>query len=185
MSPVAGEIHEEAADDGEHDGRELWAAEAAHSVFEGRQPVGGRDSSEAGPQGFSCGVVKRGEYAEVGLALWPGDRQPCVGEGRGVGLAGSHAYELGEGLDLATPGLSEDLAEQSVAGPEVVDQHSVRGVGGGSQRRESVGEAVLKRVVGARVEEPLSDLRLRVPADRVIFSRNDRYVYHGFDGGSR
>jgi hypothetical protein len=38
---------------------------------------------------------------------------------------------------------------------------------------------VLERVVGARVEEPLLDLRLWVPAHRVIFSRNDRYVYYG------
>jgi hypothetical protein len=37
---------------------------------------------------------------------------------------------------------------------------------------------VLERVVGARLEEPLPDLRLPVPAHRVIFSRNWRYVYY-------
>ena len=36
---------------------------------------------------------------------------------------------------------------------------------------------MLERVVGARLEEPLPDLWLLVPADRVIFSRNERYVY--------
>jgi hypothetical protein len=37
---------------------------------------------------------------------------------------------------------------------------------------------VLQRIVGARVEEPLPDLRLRVSAHRVIFSRNGWYVYY-------
>jgi hypothetical protein len=36
---------------------------------------------------------------------------------------------------------------------------------------------VLERVVGARVEKPLLDLRLTLPAHQVIFSRNERYVY--------
>jgi hypothetical protein len=61
----------------------------------------------------------------------------------------------------------------------VVDQHPAGGLCRGGQRLEPVGEAVLERVVGARVEEPLPDLRLRVPADRVIFSRNSSYVYYG------
>jgi hypothetical protein len=38
---------------------------------------------------------------------------------------------------------------------------------------------VLERVVGASLEEPLPDLRLPVPAHRVMFSRNGRYVYDG------
>jgi hypothetical protein len=58
----------------------------------------------------------------------------------------------------------------------VVDQHPVRRAGGGGQRPEPVREAVLERVVGAGVEEPLPDLGLAVPADRPMFSRNDRYV---------
>jgi hypothetical protein len=36
---------------------------------------------------------------------------------------------------------------------------------------------VLERVVGARVEKPLLDLRLALPAHQGIFSRNERYVY--------
>jgi hypothetical protein len=36
---------------------------------------------------------------------------------------------------------------------------------------------VLERVVGARVEQPLLDLWLTLPADQTIFSRNERYVY--------
>lgn len=128
---------------------------------------------------FSRGVVQPGEYAEVGLALWPGDRRPCAGEGHGIGLARSQAYEVGEGLDLTTPRLSEDLAEQSVTGPEVVDQHPVRGARGGRQRLEPVGEAVVERVVGARLEEPLLDLRLPLSAHHVSFSRNERYVCYG------
>jgi pimeloyl-ACP methyl ester carboxylesterase len=44
---------------------------------------------------------------------------------------------------------------------------------------------VLERVVGARVEEPLPDLGLRVPAHRAIFSRNKQYVYHGSSEGSQ
>jgi hypothetical protein len=168
---VAGrvEVHEEAADDGEHDGGQLWAAEAAHPILEGCEPVGRGGPPEAGPQWFSRAVVQPGEYAEVGLALWPGDRRPCAGQSHGVGLAGSEADEVGEGLDLTTPGLSEDLAEQRVTGPEVVDQHPVRGARGDRQRLEPIGEAVIERVVGARVEEPLPDLRLSVPAHRRHF----------------
>ena len=90
----------------------------------------------------------------------------------------SQAYELGECLDLALPGLSQDLAEQSVTGLEVIDQHSARGARGGRQRPEPIREPVLERVVGARVEKPLPDLRLASPADRASFSRNERYVYH-------
>jgi hypothetical protein len=95
-----------------------------------------------------------------GLPL--GDQQGMVyalaGRGGRVELVGSQAYEVGEGLDLAPAGLSEDLAEQSVTGPEVVDQHSVRRACGGGQRPKPVREPVLERVVGARVEEPLPDL---------------------------
>ena len=104
-------------------------------------------------------------------------RGPCVAQGRRVGLFGSDAQEVGEGLDLALPGLSKDLAEQFVTGSEVVDQHSARGVSGGSQRLEPVGESLLERVVGARVEEPLPDLWLGAPSDGVIFTRNNGYVY--------
>ena len=114
----------------------------------------------------------------MGLARRPGDRRPCAGQGHRVGLVGSQAYEVGERLDLALPGLSQDLAEQSVAGLEVVDQHSARGARGGRQRPEPIREPVLERVVGARVEKPLPDLRLALPADRVSFSRNERYVYY-------
>jgi hypothetical protein len=86
-----------------------------------------------------------------------------VAQGRRVGLFGSDAQEVGEGLDLALPGLSKDLAEQSVTGSEVVDQHPARGVSGAGQRLEPVGKPVLERVVGARVEEPLPDLWLWAP----------------------
>jgi hypothetical protein len=36
---------------------------------------------------------------------------------------------------------------------------------------------VRERVVGARVEQTLLDLRLALPSDGVMFSRNERYVY--------
>jgi hypothetical protein len=74
---------------------------------------------------------------------------------------------VGEGFYLAPPGLSQDLAEQSVTGLEVVDQHPARGACGGRQWPEPIREPVLERVVGARVEKPLPDLRLALPAHRV------------------
>src|ERR1035441_1356813 len=166
-----------AADDGEHDGRQFRSAETAHAFLEWCEPVGRRGPPEAGPEWFSRGVVQPAEHAEVGLALRPGDRGPGAGQGGRVGLVGSQAYEVGEGLDLAPAGLSEDLAEQFVTGPEVVDQHPVRRACGGGQRPKPVREPVLERVVGARVEEPLPDLWLALSAHRPIFSRNDRYVY--------
>ena len=61
------------------------------------------------------------------------------------------------------------LAEQFVAGPEVVDQHSVRRAGGGGQRPKPVRQSVLERVVGAGVEESLPDLGLAVPAHATCF----------------
>ena len=73
-------------------------------------------------------------------------------------------------------GVPEDLAKQSVTGSEVVDQHPVRYACCGGQRREPVREAVLERVVGADIEDPLPDLRLALSAHAPIFSRNDRYV---------
>ena len=97
-------------------------------------------------------------------------------QGHRVRLIGSEPQEVGEGLDLAAPGLFEDLAEQAVAGSEVVDQHPARGAGGRRKRPETVGEPVLERVVGAGVEDSLPDLWLALPAHEAIFSRNDRYV---------
>jgi hypothetical protein len=171
---VAGgvEVPEQAADDGEHDGRRFRSAETAHAFLEWCEPVDRRGTPEAGPEWFSRGVVKPAEHAEVGLALRPGDRAP--GAGQGGRVVGSQAHEVGEGLHLAPAGLSEDLAEQSVTGPEVVDQHPGRRACGGGQRPEPVREPVLERVVGARVEEPLPDLWLALPAHRPMFSRNDR-----------
>src|SRR5665213_870819 len=177
---VAGcvKVHEEATDDSEHDGGQLGPAEATHAGLERFEPVGGRGPPEARPEWFSRRVVQPAEHAQVGLALRPGDRRPCAGQGHRVGLVGSQAYELGEGLDLAPPGLSQDLAEQSVTGLEVVDQHPARGARGGRQRPKPIREPVLERVVGARVEKPLLDLRLALSAHQVIFSRNARYVYY-------
>jgi hypothetical protein len=63
----------------------------------------------------------------------------------------------------------EDGAQQAVAGAEVVDQHAGRGPGGGGQRLEPVGQAVLERVVGAGVEQPFLDLGLRSPSHRSHF----------------
>src|SRR5205823_6257694 len=100
----------------------LGSVEAAHAGLERREPVGGRGPPEARPEWFSRRVVQPAKHAQVGLALRPGDRRPCAGQGHRVGLVGSQAYELGEGLDLALPGLSQYLAEQSVTGLEVVDQ---------------------------------------------------------------
>jgi pimeloyl-ACP methyl ester carboxylesterase len=42
---------------------------------------------------------------------------------------------------------------------------------------------MLERVVGARVEEPLPDLGLRVSAHGASFSRNEWYVYYDLFGG--
>jgi hypothetical protein len=111
--------------------------------------------------------VEPAEHAQVGLTVRPCHRRPGVAQGRRIGLLWADAQEVGERLELALPRLSEDLAEQAVAGLEVVDQHPVRGAGGGRQRPEPVGEPVLERVVGARVEEALPDLRLRVPSHTV------------------
>src|SRR5437870_1454903 len=60
---VAGcvEVHEEAADDSEHDGGKLGSAEAAHAVLERCEPVGGRGAPEARPEWFSRGVVQPAE----------------------------------------------------------------------------------------------------------------------------
>ena len=121
--------------------------------------------------------MESAEHPQVGLALRAGHRGPCPAQSHRVGLVGSDAKEVGEGVDLALSSLSKDLAEQAVAGSEVIDQHPARGVRGAGQRAESVGEPVLERVVGAGVEKSLLDLRLWVPSDGAIFSRNDRYVY--------
>ena len=86
------EVHKEAADDCEHDSGQLGSAEAAHAVLKGCEPVGGRGPPEAGPEGFSRGVVQPAEHTEVRLALWSGDRGPSAGKGYRVGLVGSHAY---------------------------------------------------------------------------------------------
>src|SRR3954466_6809151 len=70
---VAGcvEVHQEAADDGEHDGGKLGSAEAAHASLGRGEPVGGRGAPEAGPEWFSRGVVQPAEHAQEGLALGP------------------------------------------------------------------------------------------------------------------
>jgi hypothetical protein len=104
-------------------------------------------------------------------------RGPGVAQGRRVALLGADAQEVGERLELALSRPSEDLAEQAVAGPEVVDQHPARGSSGGRQWPEPVGKPVLERVVGAHVEQPLPDVRLRVPSHALMFSRNDWFVY--------
>jgi hypothetical protein len=181
---VAGcvEVHEKPADDGEHDRGKFGSAKAAHAVLEWCEPVGGRGAPEARPERFSCGVVQPAKHAQVGLALRPGDRRPCAGQGHRVGLVGTQAYEVGEHLDLALPGLAQDLAQQSVTGLEVVDQHPARGARGDRQRPEPIREPVLERVVGARVEKLLLDLRLALPAHQVIFSCNARYVYDSSQG---
>ena len=162
--PGGVEVHEQAADDGEHDGGQLGPAEASHALLEGREPVGGRGLPEAWPEWFAGGVVEPAEHAQVGSTVRSRHRGPGVAEGRRVGLLGADAEEVGERVELALSRLSEDLAEQAVAGFEVVDQHPARGSSGGRQRPEPVGKPVLERVVGARVEEPLLDLRLRVPS---------------------
>jgi hypothetical protein len=81
-----------------------------------------------------------------------------VAQSHRIGLLGSDAQEVGEGVDLALPGLSQNLPKQAVAGSEVVNQHPTRGVRGDRQWTEPVGKPVLKRVVGTGVEEPLLDL---------------------------
>jgi hypothetical protein len=165
------EVLEQAADDGEHDSRQFGSAETAHAYLERCEPVRRRGPPEAGPEWFSRRVVQPVEHAEVGLAPRPGDRGPGAGEGGRVGLVGSQADEVGEDLDLPPAGLSEHLAEQSVTGPEVVDQHSVGRAGGGGQRPEPVREPVLERVVCACVEEPLPDFWFAVSAHcRFVFT---------------
>ncbi len=153
-SGIAGcvEVHEEAADDGEYDGGQLGPVEAAHALLEGGEPVGGRGAPEVRPQWFARGVMQPTEHAQVGPAVRSGHRGPCVAQGHRVRLLGPQAQEVGEGLDLAPPGLAEYLAEQAVTGAEVVDQHSCGGARGGGERPEPFGKPVLERVVGARVE---------------------------------
>jgi hypothetical protein len=138
---VAGgvEVHEQAADDGEHDGRQLGPAEAAQALLERREPVSGRGLPEAWPERFARGVVEPAEHAQVGPAVRSGHRRPGVAQGRRVGLLGAQAQEGGERLELALSRLPEDLPEQAVAGLEVVDQHPARGSSGGRQRPEPVG----------------------------------------------
>jgi hypothetical protein len=86
---------------------------------------------------------------------------------------------------LTAAGLYQDLEEQSVPCPEVVDQHPARGARSDGQGLEPIGEAVLERIVGARVEEPLPDLRLPLSSHPCSFSRNHCYVYHGRKAGRR
>ena len=66
---VAGcvEVHEEAADDGEHDGGKLGSAEAAHAVLERCEPVGGRGPPEAWPEWFAGGVVSYSDASKQQL----------------------------------------------------------------------------------------------------------------------
>lgn len=173
-----GEVHQEAADDREHDGRKLGPAEAAHPRFERCEPVRRRCPAEARPQWFTRVVMQPGENAQVGLALRPRDRRPCARKRYGIRLVCPHTDEVGERVDLAAAGLPEDLAEELVAGAEVVDQHPVRRARRASELLESVGQTVLERVVGARIEDPLPDLRLGAPAHDHSFSRNGRYVYY-------
>ena len=91
----------------------------------------------------------------------PGDRGPGAGQGRRVGLVGSQAQEVGEGLELALAGVGEDCAQQVVTAAEVVDQHpGRRRARGHGERFQPIGEAELEGMVGTGVEEPLLDLRL-------------------------
>jgi hypothetical protein len=180
---VAGcvEVHEQAADDGEHDGGQLGPAEAAHAFLEWLEPVGGCGTPETRPEWFACSVVQATEHAQIGLTLRSSHRGPCVVQSRRVGNFRSEAQEADEGIELAPPGLSKYLAEQAVTGSEVVDQHPARGAGGGGQGTEPIGKPVLERVVGARIEQSLPDLWLALPSHSPSFSRNEWYVYCCFD----
>lgn len=76
-------------------------------------------------------------------------------------------------------GLPEDLAEQLVTGPEVVDQHPGRRASRSGQRLEPIRESPFERVVGTGVEEPLPDFWLPLSPHALIFSRNSDYDYDG------
>ena len=90
-SGIAGgvEVHEEPADNGQYDRGQLGSAQAAHAILQGREPIGGRAPTEAGPEGFTRRVVQSAEHPKVRLALRSGDRRPGAGQGGRIGLVGS------------------------------------------------------------------------------------------------
>jgi hypothetical protein len=53
----------------------------------------------------------------------PGDLLPGAGERVQVGLVGSRPQHLAEGLELALSCAPQHLAQELVAGAEVVDEH--------------------------------------------------------------
>jgi hypothetical protein len=71
---------------------------------------------------------------------------------------------LGVALPPTSASLREHLAKQAVTCAEVVEEPPAGGARGAGQRPVMTREAVLQRVVGARIEQPLADLRLRLPA---------------------
>jgi hypothetical protein len=176
---VAGgvEVHEETADDGEDESGELRPAHAAQTFFERPEPIDRRRSAEVRQQPLRRVLAELPEHPQVGLPLRADDEVPGAHQRDGVRLVRADAQQVTEGGELALPRVLEDGAQQGVAGAEVVDQHAGRGAGGGGQRLEPVGQAVLERVVGARIEQPLLDLGLRLPSHRGTFSRKVWYVY--------
>jgi hypothetical protein len=171
------EVHEETANDREDEGGELRPIDTAQAFFERPEPVGRRHPAKVGQQLLRRAFPQLPEHPQIGLPFGTGDESPGAHQREGVGLVGSHAQQVAEGSELALPRVPEDGAQQAVAGAEVVDQHAGRGAGGAGQRLEPVGQAVLERVVGARVEQPVLDLGLRSPSHRCTFSRNAEYVY--------
>ena len=178
-SGIAGgvEVHEETANDREDKSCELRPTSAAQAVLERPKPVGRCAAAEVGPQLLLRTFAQLAEHLQIRPALRAGHRGPGAAQGGGVGLVELHAQEVAEHLELSLPGATEDRAQQVVAAAKVVDQHAGRGASGIGQGFEPVGQAVLEGVVGARVEEPLLDLRLRMPAHSTIFSCNGPYVY--------
>jgi len=118
---------------------------------------------EVGPELLLGALAQLAEHSQVGLAVRPAHHGPGTSEGSGVRLVGADVEQIAEGFELALPGVGEDGTRQ-VAASEVVEQHAVGRTGCGSERRKPVREAVGQGVLGARVEQPLPDFRLSLPA---------------------
>src|SRR5215469_9013072 len=172
------DVHDETADDREHEGGEFGTADASHAVLERLQPVCGGLAAKARPQLLLSILVELAEHAEVRAAGRAGHDPPSPSQSAQVGLVRSWGQQFTEEVALAPPRPSQGFPQQRVPGPEVVDQHPGRSAGRRRERLEPAGQPVRERVIDAGVEDPVADLGLLVPSHHHTFSRNWRYVYH-------
>ena len=120
--------------------------------------------------------MQSAEHPEIRLSLGTGNLGPGTSECLFVRLLGPDEQCSGERFDLPEACLLKDFSKQCVTSAEVVNQHAVRGAGRSGQRTESIWKPVREGVVRARVEETLSDFRLRMSSHGLQLSRNDSYV---------